>query len=452
MLNETINNVKSPTALTRPLLRDVFYQNESRIQSESQIEILGSLELQKLDKMIEVFEHPGLQELIVLGEITFGAIKPRTQISKLGVEDDDEGERKLLSMVKPPLKIIFSTSLAPTEQELNEFYPIELRDRLSLLKDGNSDVWSNFVGQMLSGPVTYFILYDPHGNAVEEWRTQIGVTNPEKADPNSIRGKYAIETKLNLVHGSSGDTSEEKASNVKTEINWLKSRLSEMRNRLSENRYFPSENILREVGVIAPNEELVLGSTNSPFKRVGGEKFMALYSIIVQKPDGTTETRNIAEKAIVSLGFIDEKIATEFKRLEFLKAQGANVPKTYGHAKGSLYQEFIPGEKANGQGIIDIKSKSTPIEERNRLLDQLVLTASILDNNGFQLLGNFIGEMLYDGHNFYFIDGGIDLGEPHPEQPNQRSLEELLKTFRNVPNIIAYITQAYKKINATPTA
>jgi len=44
-------------------------------------------------------------------------------------------------------------------------------------------------------------------NAVEEFRNLLGNTDPEKAEPGTIRKIYAISVRMNAVHGSESDES-----------------------------------------------------------------------------------------------------------------------------------------------------------------------------------------------------------------------------------------------------
>jgi len=57
---------------------------------------------------------------------------------------------------------------------------------------------------MTSGPVVVMILR--HENAVEEFRKLIGATDPNKAEPGTIRKTFAVSVQMNAVHGS--DSSE----------------------------------------------------------------------------------------------------------------------------------------------------------------------------------------------------------------------------------------------------
>jgi nucleoside-diphosphate kinase len=56
---------------------------------------------------------------------------------------------------------------------------------------------------MTSGPAVVMIL--KHQNAVDEFRKLIGATDPEKAEPGTIRKIFAVSVKMNAVHGSDSD-------------------------------------------------------------------------------------------------------------------------------------------------------------------------------------------------------------------------------------------------------
>jgi nucleoside-diphosphate kinase len=56
---------------------------------------------------------------------------------------------------------------------------------------------------MTSGPVVVMILR--HENAVNEFRKLIGSTDPNKAEPGTIRKQFAVSVQMNAVHGSDSD-------------------------------------------------------------------------------------------------------------------------------------------------------------------------------------------------------------------------------------------------------
>lgn len=63
--------------------------------------------------------------------------------------------------------------------------------------------YDELVKFMSSGPIVAAILEKE--NAVEDFRTLIGNTNPEKAEPGTIRALYASSIGENAVHGADSD-------------------------------------------------------------------------------------------------------------------------------------------------------------------------------------------------------------------------------------------------------
>ncbi|MBQ0735633.1 nucleoside-diphosphate kinase [Aquimarina celericrescens] len=63
--------------------------------------------------------------------------------------------------------------------------------------------YGELVEYMTSGPIVAAILEKE--NAVEDFRTLIGATNPEEAAEGTIRKKYATSISENAVHGSDSD-------------------------------------------------------------------------------------------------------------------------------------------------------------------------------------------------------------------------------------------------------
>lgn len=63
--------------------------------------------------------------------------------------------------------------------------------------------FNDLVEFMTSGPVVVMILR--RENAVEEFRRLIGPTDPDKAEPGTIRKTFAVSVKMNAIHGSDSD-------------------------------------------------------------------------------------------------------------------------------------------------------------------------------------------------------------------------------------------------------
>lgn len=63
--------------------------------------------------------------------------------------------------------------------------------------------YKDLCAYMSSGPIIAIIL--EKDNAVEDFRTLIGATNPANAAEGTIRKKYATSIEANAVHGSDSD-------------------------------------------------------------------------------------------------------------------------------------------------------------------------------------------------------------------------------------------------------
>jgi nucleoside-diphosphate kinase len=68
--------------------------------------------------------------------------------------------------------------------------------------------YAELVGFITSGPLVAMVLEGPQ--AVAAARQVIGATDPLEATPGSIRGDLAIDTGMNLVHGSDSPESAER--------------------------------------------------------------------------------------------------------------------------------------------------------------------------------------------------------------------------------------------------
>ena len=55
---------------------------------------------------------------------------------------------------------------------------------------------------MSSGPLIVMVLEAPE--AIKEWRTLMGATDPAKADPGTLRNEFGQSIEKNATHGSDG--------------------------------------------------------------------------------------------------------------------------------------------------------------------------------------------------------------------------------------------------------
>jgi nucleoside-diphosphate kinase len=91
---------------------------------------------------------------------------------------------------KNNLKIIAQKRILMTEKQAQKFYAIHEKKLF----------FKELVDQMCNGPVVVQVLEGT--NAISDYRTLMGATNPEEAGVNTIRKKYAISIGENSVHGS----------------------------------------------------------------------------------------------------------------------------------------------------------------------------------------------------------------------------------------------------------
>jgi nucleoside-diphosphate kinase len=120
------------------------------------------------------------------GDFTFAIIKPNSvRTGKTG---------PIMAMINEAgFEISAMKMVRMTFQQAESFYSVHR----------GKSFFESLVEFMTSGPVIVMIL--KHKNAVEEFRRLIGATNPEDAEPGTIRKIYAVSVQMNAVHGSDSD-------------------------------------------------------------------------------------------------------------------------------------------------------------------------------------------------------------------------------------------------------
>lgn len=120
------------------------------------------------------------------GKITFTMIKPDA------VEANNIGP--ILSMInKAGFKVIGMKYMRLTKEQAGQFYAVH-KER---------PFYQELVTYMSEGPIVAAIL--GKDNAVADYRTLIGATDPTKADEGTIRKTFAKSIAANAVHGSDSD-------------------------------------------------------------------------------------------------------------------------------------------------------------------------------------------------------------------------------------------------------
>ena len=91
------------------------------------------------------------------------------------------------------LKILQRKELNLTMEQAEKFYAIH----------SDKPFYKDLCNFMASGPIVVQMLEGE--NAVELYRKVMGVTNPDKAEENTIRKKFATSIQENAVHGSDSE-------------------------------------------------------------------------------------------------------------------------------------------------------------------------------------------------------------------------------------------------------
>ena len=127
---------------------------------------------------------------------TFSIIKP------------DATKRNLTGSInslieKNGLRIIAQKRIKMSIEQAEKFYEVH----------NDKPFFSDLVKYMTSEPVVVQVLSAE--NAVKKYRDVMGSTNPENAEPGTIRKEFALNIQENSVHGSDSE------ENAKIEINFF---------------------------------------------------------------------------------------------------------------------------------------------------------------------------------------------------------------------------------------
>lgn len=120
------------------------------------------------------------------GNLTFTMVKPTA------FKNNYTGA--ILKMINEAGFVIKAMKLTQlTKKQAGQFYAVHK----------GKPFYDSLIEFMSSGPIVAAIIEKE--NAVEEYRTLIGATNPEKAAEGTIRKLYATNLQQNAVHGSDSD-------------------------------------------------------------------------------------------------------------------------------------------------------------------------------------------------------------------------------------------------------
>lgn len=134
-------------------------------------------------------------QLVEEDKLTFGMIKPHREEAILVTGTDEEIAEEVSAAIKSPLSIGVKQDIWIPTLTARAFYahlPTSIIDRVA--------------GFMSSGASTGLVLTNPNGNAISQWRTQMGATGahamPDQAD--TLRYRFQTERGVanNVTHGS----------------------------------------------------------------------------------------------------------------------------------------------------------------------------------------------------------------------------------------------------------
>lgn len=120
------------------------------------------------------------------GNITFTMLKPDA------VEANNIGPI-LAKINQAGFRIVAMKYLKLSKETAGKFYEVH-KER---------PFYGELVDYMSSGPIVAAVLQKD--NAVADFRTLIGATDPSKAEPGTIRNLFAKSISANAIHGSDSD-------------------------------------------------------------------------------------------------------------------------------------------------------------------------------------------------------------------------------------------------------
>ncbi len=200
---------------TRAGAREFFTKRE-----EGAIEYEPS-DLDKLINIKSILDSKQVNNLFMNGKLTIGIVKPSAN-EGMGLPDDDEEATNIILDEVGRDRIMLAFSKKLTKQQAEKFYlPNRETQEKRIIDDKTGlTVWDSVVEFTQSDSLTFLIIYDKDGNAINWWREKMGATNPDKANNGTIRRNHATAIMLpnNLVHGSDSIKSALREKEIISEI------------------------------------------------------------------------------------------------------------------------------------------------------------------------------------------------------------------------------------------
>lgn len=173
---------------------------------------MGNEETDYIEAIRTALTDAGTLQLVEEDKLTFGMIKPHREEATLVQGTDEEIANQVLTAIKSPLSIGVKQDIWIPTLTARAFYahlPTSIIDRVA--------------GFMSSGASTGLVLTNPNGNAMSQWRTQMGATGahamPDQADTLRYRFQTTKGVANNVTHGS------DSVQSVKKELEFFKQML-----------------------------------------------------------------------------------------------------------------------------------------------------------------------------------------------------------------------------------
>ncbi len=163
-------------------------------------------ECDEVRPFVQALRSEYLAQLIRHGFVTFGMLKPLLHVNSRGLPDSDDAAAERLMQEIGLSRVALHFSAMFNIPEATAFYePLgrQWAGQMSAYRSGRT-VIEAVTDDLISGPVTCMLLDYPEGDAIERFRELIGYRVPSRADPDTLRARFAKDESLpnNLFHSS----------------------------------------------------------------------------------------------------------------------------------------------------------------------------------------------------------------------------------------------------------
>lgn len=194
-------HLSAPRATRTNINAAIAAESDLTIEKLREILDLSAVEQKRIDLMRDALNDDELSDLVSAGQISFGMVKPHRNEAISVQGSDEEVANQVLEAIQSPLVVAIHQPIWIPTSVSRSFYA-----HLADLDEGR--VLDRVSGFMSSGASTGLVLHHEGGDAVNEWRTQMGSTrahqNPEETNTLRHRFQTLAGVSNNVAHGSDG--------------------------------------------------------------------------------------------------------------------------------------------------------------------------------------------------------------------------------------------------------